>query len=789
MQQSELLSLVERLIPVYESEDFELVLSQLTADAPSSAKVLAKMELNRVMAPCSKSIDLRGRVQGECREYKLEGLTHWLDDVAINTYHKKIKQFGGYTEGVWEALSNTRNNFRVMQQREKPKQNTSLTDPDSPFSIEAIKLGYTLKRQEKRLKMATQVKITLKTLKTLQDIHATSVDLSNSGAKLKVPTAFNYNLGETIQVQFVQLAETTELQELSRPIEYRIIGVDDCHENSSIRWLRILRLTQTDIIDQAIDILLDSNVKKAYHDHQDQILQARNHGFEYTSIKHSANLPLFLNGTELKFALLNENNLPTWEYWHDERNQQVLGSLLTEERITELAQPGVKNASNILYAFTHEHNGYRLHYSMMMPEASREERQLFWHAGARRESWKVFRVSVFELSPEEISYFLRAFSSQENLTDGDPNQNLLTHVCILQEVSDTESRRDYLLTEKPGLNSSVLNRFRQSRKIIGSPRSIYYDAKTRRSEPRYMFKSPIELKAGEQKLQGHTVNFSSRGLFVHLETPLAYKAYAPVHISFKELQLYDTEAPLTDVTYTVIRISPNGLDIQLEIADSSKTKRTVAFMKKLITHNKGKLTTTQDTLPPVELLTTMYNAILTRLVCTPFYVAKVSRLIRPIAIGVNFPLSSYLKVLDKLGHEKLFSLEPIFKGRTNTLLSVPMRPVTQVKTTYHEMYMAVIKNGNNIEAVHTRLLGDFKSLKERILFIKKARQLGELYVFRISGVPVTTGITQILGEQLENLAAATIHRARALEKEFSSINGYGELIDITDEVLIRLELT
>ena len=787
MQQSEILSLVERLIPVYGSEDFDYVLEQLTADAPPSAKIITKMELNRIMAPCTKPIDLRGRVQGECREYQLDGLTHWLDDVAINSYHKKVKRFGGYTEGVWEALVNTRNNFRVMHQKEKTRQNSDLTESESPFSVEAIKLGYALKRQEKRLKMTSQVEIILKG----QEIHATSVDLSNSGAKLKVPSAFNYNLGETLSVRFTELLKKTRMEELSKPIEYRIIGVDDFYENNSIRWLRLLRLTKTDIIEQTIDLLLDSASKKSFHDNQDQILQARNHGFEYTFIKHSAVLPLFFNETELKYAMLNENNLATWNYWQDERNQQMLGALLNKDRMTALIQHGVKNSSSVIYSFIHEHKGCKLHYSMMMPEASREERQLFWHAGARRDSWRAYRLHVFELSPEEISQFLETFSSQENMAAADANQNMLTHVCVLQEIANGESRGDYLLTEKPELNSSALNKFRQPRKVISSPRTIFYDAKSRRREPRFQFKSPVEMTVGESTvLKGSTINFSPKGLFIGLEAPLSYKANAPAKISFKELQLYDKAAPLTDVPYKVIRISPDGMNIQLAIEETSLNNRTVAFIKKLITHNQGKLQMTQEILPPVELLTTMYNSILTRMVCTPLYVSKVSRLLRPVAVGVNFPLNNpLLKILDRLGQDRNFSLEPIFKGRTNTLLATPLKPVPNAKTTYNELYLAVIKKGDSIDAVHTRLLSNFKSTKERILFIKKARHLGEFYAIRISGVPVATTITHILNEQLHNLAAAAMHRARALENEFNAIVGYGELIDITDEVLIRLELT
>ncbi|WP_438879838.1 PilZ domain-containing protein, partial [Bacillus cereus group sp. Bce007] len=52
---------------------------------------------------------------------------------------------------------------------------------------EIIKLGYDLKRKENRLSLNSQVLITLNN----QTIHAVTLDLSPSGAKFKVPAAFN----------------------------------------------------------------------------------------------------------------------------------------------------------------------------------------------------------------------------------------------------------------------------------------------------------------------------------------------------------------------------------------------------------------------------------------------------------------------------------------------------------------------------------------------------------------------------------------------------------------------
>lgn len=80
---------------------------------------------------------------------------------------------------------------------------------------------------------------------------------------------------------------------------------------------------------------------------------------------------------------------------------------------------------------------------MLMPEATQEQRKLFWHIGAKRDSWKAFRLFVFELSDEErqtLAGHSRELANQSSS---------LTHCGVLQEISDIEAAHDYLLVEKP----------------------------------------------------------------------------------------------------------------------------------------------------------------------------------------------------------------------------------------------------------------------------------------------------------------------------------------------------
>ncbi|CAE6915222.1 PilZ domain-containing protein [Vibrio sp. B1FLJ16] len=781
MLQSEILSLAERLIPVYGSVDFDFVLGQLTEESPPSTKILVKIELNRLMAPCTKSIDLRGRVNGECRKYVFEGISHWLDDVAFNDYHKNIKKFGSYTEGVWETLITARNNFASMSKPSSQQQNVSLANTKSPFLAEPIQLGYNLKRQEKRLKLQSQVEIQCT---NGQLINGLSIDLSSSGAKFKVPAAFNYNLGETIEVSFTELASKSQLVGFEKPMSYRVLAVDNCYENDAVRYLRTARLTETLLIDRVIDEVLNSAEKRTRHDNQDKIIRARTRGYEHIALKHTSNLPLFFQGNELKLAMLTPNNQKLWQYWHDERNQQTLGSLFHSERMKSLIAPGVKGTTNVLYSFTHDHENKTYFYSMLRPEADRDQRLLFWHIGAKRKSWRVFRVSMYELSEQEKND-LASFSAELAETT-----HSITHMGILQEISDEQSGQDYLLTEKPRVPSSALNVFRHPRRIIGSPKGIYFDAQTRRKEPRYQFKTPLELTAGQIKVPAHSVDISKRGLGIRLDEPTNLRSGQEVLINFRELQLYDKNLALSAVPYQAVRVSADGRQVQLVIDENSKTMRVIAFFNTIIEHNQDKIIQQDEVLPSNALLERLHSILLSRSLSSPIFISKTSSgSFNTSVIGVSSPLPKHIELCAQLGHDNKFSLEPIFKGRTSTLIADPVKRVEGATASHQDIYLSASKVGRKITHIESKLRQDFKSVKERIHFIKKARMMGDFYVLRLSAVPIFDPMTSLLRQDLEELADFSLHQASKLETELTALVGYCEFEDITEEIVVRLELT
>lgn len=73
---------------------------------------------------------------------------------------------------------------------------------------------------------------------------------------------------------------------------------------------------------------------------------------------------------------------------------------------------------------------------------------------------------------------------------------------------------------------------------------IYFDARSRRKEPRYRFSTPVQVSIDALKVTGATVDLSKRGLSLLLDTPLDVKANDQVWVDYLELKLYDKSLPL-----------------------------------------------------------------------------------------------------------------------------------------------------------------------------------------------------------------------------------------------------
>ncbi|WP_279145414.1 PilZ domain-containing protein [Photobacterium carnosum] len=773
--------LIEQLLPIYNLPDFEAVFQLLTQHESGPIRLQIKMEINRLMTPCNKIIDLRGRVKGQCRQYTFKGLNHWLDDVAINIYHHRKAIFADqYCYGLYEELINTHNNFRILHQQQKiSPSNTTPTDTQySLFQAQLIRFGYYLNREEKRLSIATQIALTLA---NEQQILATTVDLSLSGARCKVPTAFDYQLGQTITASFPQLAQQYQDARLNQSHYYRILAIDDIQENDSIKWLRLLALTDNTAL-QAI-IKHDQHQSLSLKNHDDKIIQLRTQGYEHCYLKHTITMPLFFAGENLKYSLLTDHNQHQWQYWHDERNQPVINHLLSATRIKNLELSGISHTSTLIYSFFHEHQGQRYFYSAALPEMTRQQRLLFWQIGAKRDSWRVMRLTIYPLTQNDTQTLAQLTPEMM------PYCQDLSHIDTLQDLTHAEVQPDYLCGMPSTLSAQELNQFRHPRNPISQAEAIHFDPKPLRSESRFNYKTSIVLQQNQHRISGYLIDFSSRGLNIHLDQPLRCKQGDIVLIEFTQLARSTKNDILKKMPYQIIRTSPNGKNIQLITIENEDGLLGGQFLRTLIEFNLEKLALCKEPQPSPAMLLTMHQMLLTRLHSLPYFAEKVDHKIKIKAVGSNFPLSPLANILHQLSDNDRLDLDIIFKQRVKEMLANPMRPRDKPQSPFiHELYLAVEYHDNQIHKIETKLRGDFEDLATQRVYIQQARQQGELFALRITALPLLNQLTILISQKLSKLARLSLHRARALEIEFTSLMGCGEIFDITDEVLIRLEI-
>ncbi|WP_413112944.1 PilZ domain-containing protein [Thaumasiovibrio sp. DFM-14] len=778
--------IIEKLIPLHDSEDFDGMLDFLMEKDAPSVRLLVKIEIKRLMSLCHKKVDLRGRVSGQCREYTLHGNTHWLDDVAYNLYLRRIKFYGyQFREGLYQELLNTRNNFRVMHQHEvistDSNQHHLCADNDTLVATK-VQFGSYLQRSENRLYVATPIEIMLP---FKQKVNGKTQDLSPSGGKFKVPASFNYILGQTVTVTFPKLAQSAAQADLAEGIPYRILGIDPC-DNDGECWLRVKALQGMDIIRLAIDKVTEKTASRLKRNIDDIAHQARTRGYENCYLKHTTTLPVYLAQQDIAHILLTTQNQHIWQYWHDERNLPVLQHLLSPQRMKLLGKPGLTQSSTLIYSFAHTHNSKHFFYSAALSEMDSEQRRLFWLLGSKRPSWRVFRVSVYPLLEQD---YQRMDSVAPDL-NGEFTR--LSHVAMIEDLTTTQGQQDYQATAKPTIGAKALNRYLHPRETLSQDLCRYFDPRPQRGEHRYQFRTALTLHyADNQSLKTHTADISSQGINIVLPHPIALTRDEKVRVSLTELSKSSAGNLLHKVPYRCVRISRDGRSMTLATLDDAH--KGIRFLARLLEKNHDKLQLIEENISHKTLLLALYQALLSRLSCLPFFAERAQHRLNLRAIGHNLPLRGLGKKIAELslsagGNAEHYNLDPLFKGYIKPLLTDPLRFIEPVRSRSNDIYLHLDKQDGEIVSSHVKLATAFNSIEQRIEFIQQAQKAGGFIALRISAVPMKSALTLLTSDLLTELSRQTLHRAQQLENEFNALMGCGEIVDISEEVLTRLHL-
>ena len=801
--------LIEELKQQLGSPGFDQFFAQKTAQLSKPDQFLLKMEMSRLSQPIARFIDLRGQVSGEVKPYMYDGKQHFMDDLAITVFEQEIAKHGKYTLAVYEAVMNTDNNFRVMQKRAQQEDE----EDDAPVVVsnhgaKLIKFASYESRIEERMNYA--IKITVEVSRN-NIISASTSDISLSGAKIKVHPKAVFEKGQLLTIRLVGLEQDFELG-LKSGIQYEVVAVEPVSREYQHVRLKRTFVENNPGFDEFLNSFIHGN-KRRYKINLDNTMDAVVcKGYEQYYLPRVSSLFVFLNKVNDKLTLpsmvlTNENNAFIHYYFEDERKKSCLYSIFNQKRLAYLNSlpNAVKEA--ILYTFTHSNGGKIYYYSAFDYELTKEPElaSLFFGFGAKKDSWRAFKVQIMPSYHEDayipLSLPSSAGKSLEKLNKRPTPrvQGFIQDVQNLMLLTDITDLKRTEIHKKNAFDQSQVNLLKHfgHGKANTPPHLevVALEYVNLRAHKRYLYKTGALFNADTTTvIEGHTRDLSVMGLQIELNTATDAKKGDLIHIDLPELQNITKKHNLKGLRYQVMAVSKSKTIINLKVHKVTENKHpAIEFFTQLIEKNRSKLQACEES-PKVPGLSTALRNMITKSVCQfPLYLHKESAHFNVGAVGRGLYPTKLHKVLESFNqnNQEHIEISPVFPSNfIEDELSDALRKRTrQDKPLKYTLFLRFDPDKKTLsEAVKSQILRNEDSLDSLFLFIKKALRKEILFVFQLHVSKTGRPDTDYLANELKYVSHYALHKAKDLEEALWDVTGVCDLIDITDEVLPTLDI-
>ena len=806
--------IIEELKPMINEPEFNQVLNQVDSAISKQKRFLLKMELMRLARPCIRLIDLRGLVDGKCRLYEHQGKQHYLDELAIETFERQVRIFGEYTIGVYEAVTNTDNNFGVMykkeQQESKTKQNTQNTQNKQvevkpkaeSFQAPLIKFGTFAHRDEERMNFSVNIEMFSEMNKSIQ---ATTIDVSVKGLKVKASKEHLFKPEERLTVQFRGL-EKEYLLDKRQGVAYIISSIERTKDDQRLNLKR-----QIDIpfpsFDKFFERFIHGN-KRRYKVNLDNTITAiQNKTYEQYYIPNFASIPVFIEQVKNqyipKYALANDCNREEIQYWANEFQDLKIGYLLTEERIKHGLALAKGRQEMFIFVFNHINNEKIYFYSATHAEldAKSDLKHLFLGYGSRKASWRIYKLQFTHVDPEQ-SY--RPLSIGNTINDNVKRQNQkpsprlmsrlknINHVALLTNITDNISTEHY---QKFNIKREQLSEL----KVFGHPRNkppalvtVYrFKYFNQRRETRFLLRTLVQVRIDDVLLEGHTEDMSTQGLKVELNDFFHQTDTAKITLSFPQLQSVTSKFELSNLPYIVRHVSKDQHVVHLQnfVTEEDNTAR--RFFEALIKSNRPKLRAYRDEEEVPGIGEALRNIYAQNVINVAYFLRKDSVDFVPDAVATSSGTNRLTQLLYFQAKPGQFNLYPLYRNAkirhdffNHTLAN--MKP--NERPEMRELLIAFDPSKEVIdEAINSHFTVHLTKPEQRKEFITEALQNGQFIAVKVFLARTGRPDFKTMQSELNYVGVYAVHKAKLLEEQLWNVSAMGDIIDVTDEVLRRFE--
>lgn len=808
---------VDKLKPFVNKPNFAQMVTKHAVGVPKQKVFLIKMELKRLAQPTKKPVDLRGRVDGECKAFEYEGVTHFLDEAAKRVFAEQTMAYGGYTVGVWEEVNNSENTFKQIYKKEKEAILQKQDEPEvkveeeviakkADHLVKAILFSHVISRKEERMNFAIAVEIISEDGKKIK---ATTMDISVGGMRVKCDEEVTFFKDQKYGI-FLRGLETEYALDRKNAIPYQAMRIEKEGYEQRVNFKRDIENSSSTVNNFLQKFI--HGYKRRYKinlENTEEAVISKIYEQYYTPYMES--VPVFLGvqkGKLLpKFLLTNNANKRFAEYWTDEAEQVRIESLLSPARIKRAMKQ--ETSEFLVYCFRQIKQNKVFFCSATLDEleATPTLQKSFFALGTKRDSWRVFKVQLSDVHPQQAHAPLtipESVSEKVKKLNAPPaprvmaDINTLKFVALITDITTEEGINHYKNVTPAKADVGLVSKLIHPK--IGTPSALTihpYKYIDNRLEQRYFLTEKVRVEWNDGYYDGHTVDISYGGLMVELDEEFQARKGALIKVTLPGLQAMTTKYNLDRLNYQLVNITENGTHLHLRVLEN-KDKETKPhhgrqFFNDLIRQNRDVLEAkiTEDTSNHSKALRNVFAANVFNMAL--FYAKDGIHLKHDVMVCGDVPN----KIWPLFTHGELerneFNILPLF-GEENVHANWLTRQIRDLKSgeppLQHEVYIGFDPKQEDTDAFKVKADIDFANAEQKSIWIKDviADPSREFYAIKLFFVKVGKPDPENISAELNYIKVYAPHKAQSLQNHVWQIMSFVDIIDITDEVKVRLEL-
>lgn len=821
--------------------DSKKLITEIVVESSDTGRFLQRMDESRLTRPCFQTIDMRGRVAGECRPYAFNDRVHYLDDISFQMFEQGLREHKGvFTVGTFEAIVggahtlHAQENAREMaaKRREEIEQRrleraraaaveraiaagneqpVSETDVTAEFvdNPDILPLGYFRKRKHPRLQYACTVSLQRGNIKS----SGVTRDISVSGMQIRIKGLTTFRKGQEVMVTLHGLPGEDSKSGPMRVI-YTVVDIQE-RESETALFLARQDTGRPPGFSPLIEGLIERYRVKYKLDVDDEFQSVLCWYYERCYAQSAYQIPFFVERDDkceprVQAVAMSEGNSHLARFFCTDSDNYNFTPICLPQRLNRLQE----HASYILAMYRQRGDGdqcMRIHSAADFECSSADAfHDLVRYALAQSEHCIVKvhvsrspALSVPETKLDEVSQRLQHKSETQMVA----LRERLGRLHLVGYIADVTQDFHQALGASNGapdvgglgawvgseLRSIVDGAVREKTAISPEslrPELIRFGYVERRREDRYLAETRVDVDTGNRSLHGVSKDISTRGMCVKCDEQVTLARGAPVKVGLVSLQQKKTSTNLMNIPYRVVnsRNEDDGTLLMLERVLGASREGLKEFFVELITKNQHKLGVDIGDIWGAT-VSRVYEAVLALNVPTlPFFLARSAEGGAQLQfVGVpesGNPLLKFFQVEGGYDFRCLTERRIILALYDAVQILARQNRSSDERPTPFEIELYLYKEFDELVGqsfIHMATELDFSSDAGREAFLMKLPEYDDWRCMKVVATFIQHLDEKTFDKMTEPVRAQSRHRAVRLAELAHAFVGYAELLDFTEE--------